>query len=149
MSDLKTQKRIAAQVLGIGQTRVWVNPEAATDIAQAMTREDVRELIKQGLIQEMPKKVQTRARAKKRVILRRKRKGVGHGKRSGTAAGRRSKKEKWMGKVRPQRNFIRNLRDRKKIDAKTYRKYYLRIKGNSYASVNQMKEAMKTDGALK
>lgn len=149
MGNLKTQKRIAARVLGIGESRVWVNPEAATDIAQAMTREDVRELVKQGLIQEKPKKVQTRAKAKKRVTLRRKRKGVGHGKRSGTAAGRKSKKETWMNKVRPQRAFIRNLRDRKKIDAKTYRKYYLRVKGNSYISVNQMKEAMRTDGALK
>ena len=149
MSDLKTQKRIAAETLGIGITRVWVNPAAAVDIAQAMTRDDVRELIKQGLIQEKPKKKQTRARAKKRVELRRKRKGVSHGKRSGTAGGRKSDKEKWMQKVRSQRKALKDLKEREKIDASVYRKYYLRIKGGNYATLKQMKESMKTAGDLK
>jgi large subunit ribosomal protein L19e len=149
MSDLKTQKRIAAEVLNIGISRVWVNPAAEEEISQAMTRDDVRELIKQGLIQEKPKKVQTRARAKKRVELKRKRKGVSHGKRRGSAGGRKSDKEKWMTKVRAQRRELKRLKDEDKINDKLYRKYYLRIKGANYDTVKQMKEAMKTDGAFK
>lgn len=146
MSDLKTQKRMAAEVLGIGESRVWVNPEAAVDIAQAMTRDDVRELIKQGLIQEKPAKKQTRAKAKERVILKRKRKGIGQGKRKGR---KKSDKERWMERVRSQRRFIRGLKDKGTIDARAYRRYYLRIKGGGYATLKQLKESMKTDGVLK
>lgn len=149
MSNLRTQKRIAAGVLGIGQSRIWVNPEAATDIAQAMTREDVRELIKQGLIQEKPKKVQTRARAKKRVILARKRKAVGHGKRKGTAGGRKAQKVKWMEKIRSQRRFLSNLKRNGAIDASVYRTYYLAAKGGIYPNIRALRESMKTDGVLK
>jgi large subunit ribosomal protein L19e len=149
MSDLKTQKRIAAEILGIGASRVWVNPTKAMDISQAMTREDVRELIKEGLIQEKPKKKQTRARAKKRTELRRKRKGVSHGKRGGSANSRKSDKQKWMERVRSQRRALKDLKDRKKIDESAYRKYYLRIKGGTYTTLKQMKESMKTEGDLK
>jgi large subunit ribosomal protein L19e len=135
--------------LGIGETRVWLNPEAAEDISQAMTRDDVRELVKQGIVQEKPKKVQTRARAKKNVELKRKRKGMGHGKRKGSVGGRKSSKEKWMVKVRSQRKALNALKESGEIEAGSYRKYYLRIKGGMYASIKQMKESMKTDGVLK
>ena len=149
MSDLKTQKRIAAKVLGIGETRVWVNPDAAVDIAQAMTRDDVREIIKQGLIQEKPAKKQTRAGAKKRVVLKRKRKSISHGKRRGASGARKTDKRKWIEKVRSQRKALRKLKDEKQIEDGVYRKYYLRIKGGGYATIKQLKESMKTDGVLK
>jgi len=149
MSNVKTQKRIAAEVLGIGQTRVWVNPDASADVSQAMTREDVKELIKQGLIQEKPKTVPSRKVAKKRVELKKKRKGVGHGKRRGAASSRESKKDRWMKKIRAQRKFLRELRDKKSIDESTYRKYYLQAKGGRFDSVKNLKDYMTTDGVLK
>ncbi len=149
MSDVKTQKRIAAEVLKIGASRVWVNPEAAVDVSQAMTRDDVRELITQGLIQEKPAKKQTRKRAKKRVELKRKRKATGHGKRKGTAGGRKSDKAKWMERVRSQRRFLRKLKEEGKIDKTVYRRYYLRVKGGDYDNIKQLRESMKTDGVLK
>ncbi len=80
MSNLRSQKRIASEVLGIGKTRVWINPGAAEEVSQAMTRDDVREAVNQGLIQEKPKKVQTREGAKRRLALKKKRKGIGQGK---------------------------------------------------------------------
>jgi len=149
MSNLKTQKRIAAEVLKLGKSRVWVNPDAAVDVAQAMTRDDVREIIKQGLIQEKPAKKQTRSRAKKRVELKRKRKATGHGKRRGTAGARKSSKAKWMERVRAQRRSLRKLKEEGKLEAGVYRKYYLRIKGGGYATIKQLRESMKTDGVLK
>lgn len=149
MSNVRTQKRIAAEVLNIGKSRVWVNPDAAVDVAQAMTRDDIREIVKQGLIQEKPAKKQTRAKAKKNVVLKRKRKGGGHGKRRGTAGGRKSSKTKWMEKVRAQRRVLKKLKDEEKMEAGNYRKYYLRIKGGNYATIKQLKESMKTDGVLK
>jgi large subunit ribosomal protein L19e len=149
MSNLKTQKRIAARVLGVGETRIWVNPAAAVDIAQAMTRDDIRGLIEQGLIQVTPAKVQTRARAKERVKREKKRHGVGHGKRKGGKGGRMPSKTRWITKVRAQRRFLRGLKETDAIPSKVYRAYYLKAKGGIYATLKQLKEAMKTEGALK
>jgi large subunit ribosomal protein L19e len=147
--NLRTQKRIAAAVLGIGETRVWVDPEKATDIAQAMTREDVRELIKQGLIQEKTATKPTRAIAKKRRVMRKKRKGVGHGKRSGSSGARSPTKTRWVKRMRSQRRFIRLLKEKGAIDTPTHRKYYRQIKGGRFTSIRNLKELMKTEGALK
>ncbi len=149
MSNLKTQKRIAAKVLGVGETRIWVNPASAVDIAQAMTRDDVRALIEQGLIQERPAKVQTRAKAKERAKRKKKRHGVGHGKRKGGKGGRMPSKERWITKVRAQRRFLREIKESKAVSSKVYRAYYLKAKGGVYATLKQLKEAMKTEGALK
>jgi len=146
---LKTQKRIAAEVLGIGVTRVWVNPSAAADISQAMTRDDVRELIKQGLIQEKPKTVPSRKTAKKRAVMKKKRKGISHGKRKGGMSSRETKKERWMKKVRAQRKFLRKLKEEKKITESVYRSYYLQVKGGRFESVKNLNDFMKTDGVLK
>ncbi len=149
MSNVKSQKRIAAGVLGIGLSRVWVSPEAAVDVAQAMTREDIRGIIGRGLIKEKPAKKQTRATAKKNVLLKRKRKGVGHGKRRGSIGARAPKKKAWMKKIRSQRNVLTQLKETGAIDVRTYRKYYLRLKGGDYTSKKQLKESMRADGVLK
>jgi ribosomal protein L19E len=31
MTDLKSQRRLAAQILKVGQNRVWINPESEVD----------------------------------------------------------------------------------------------------------------------
>lgn len=38
MTDLSNQKRMAADIMGCGVHRVWMDPEAANDIAVAITR---------------------------------------------------------------------------------------------------------------
>ena len=51
MTDLKAQKRLAADILGVGKNRVKFDPEAQSEIADAITRDDVRELIEDGTIE--------------------------------------------------------------------------------------------------
>ena len=45
MTDLSAQKRLAADELDVGQNKVWFDPERQSDLAEAITREDVRDLI--------------------------------------------------------------------------------------------------------
>ena len=52
MSDLAAQRRLAADELDVGKSRVWLNPEAQDELADAITREDIREQIDQGHIRE-------------------------------------------------------------------------------------------------
>jgi len=41
----------ASEVLDVGKNRVWFDPERQEDLADAITREDVREMIDEGAIQ--------------------------------------------------------------------------------------------------
>jgi len=48
--QLTTIRRMAASILGVGVHRVWIDPERIEDVLGAVTREDVRKLIKDGVI---------------------------------------------------------------------------------------------------
>ena len=39
MTGLTSQRRLAAQILKIGQNRVWIDPERIDDVEVAITRE--------------------------------------------------------------------------------------------------------------
>lgn len=56
MSDLASQKRIAAAILKCGVNRVWFDPERQADIEAAISRNDLRELIAEGAIRAHPVK---------------------------------------------------------------------------------------------
>ena len=43
--SLKFVKRLAAQVMGIGESRVWIDPEKIERVSMAISREDVKRLI--------------------------------------------------------------------------------------------------------
>ena len=48
MPGLTTQRRLAASELKIGESRVWINPdpEVASELSDAITREDIRSQIR-------------------------------------------------------------------------------------------------------
>ena len=64
MTNLVSQRRIAAQILKIGQNRVWIDPERMDDVDSAITREEVRKLIHEKVIVSLPEKGVSRSRAK-------------------------------------------------------------------------------------
>ena len=99
MTDLTSQRRLASQILKIGQNRVWINPERMDDVEGAITREEVRKLIHERIIDSLPEKGVSRSRAK--VIREKKRKGRRSGPGSITGAGyaKVTKKEAWMKKI--------------------------------------------------
>ena len=79
MSDLASQRRIAAAVLKCGVHRVWFDPEQSSEIENAISREDMRKLADDGVIKARPKKGVSRGRARARIAKRAygHRKGVG------------------------------------------------------------------------
>ncbi|MCK4247111.1 MAG: 50S ribosomal protein L19e, partial [Methanomicrobia archaeon] len=44
--NVKVQKRIAAEVLGCGIHRIWINPEEKDKVSMAITRGDVKKLVR-------------------------------------------------------------------------------------------------------
>ena len=49
---LKTQRRIASDVLNVGESRVWLDPSKFKDIKEAITRADIEGLISKGMIKK-------------------------------------------------------------------------------------------------
>ena len=143
--DYRLQRRLAAEILGVGESRVWIdpNPEVAEDIEQAVTRRDVEALIKRGVIRVIPKKGNTGYSSRVRHEQRRKGRRRGHGRRKGKATARSDPKEVWMGKIRRMRRYLRYLRDKGIIDRRTYRRLYMLAKGGVFRDLSSLRRYMR------
>jgi large subunit ribosomal protein L19e len=138
MTDLANQRRLAAEVMGVGVNRVWLDTEASKDIAAALTRDDIRKLIEEGKVDKRAIKGVSRGRARKLNETRNYGHRKGHGSRSGAKGARRPRKEQWMKKIRALRSRLKELRENKTIDVTTYRKLYAKAKGGEYRSKAHM-----------
>ncbi|MHA2005574.1 MAG: 50S ribosomal protein L19e [Candidatus Thorarchaeota archaeon] len=61
---LTTQKRLAADVMKVGISRVWIDPEFEDEVSLAITRNDIRRLVDEGAIQRKQKIGVSRGRAR-------------------------------------------------------------------------------------
>ena len=147
--DVKFQRRLAASILKCGEERVWVDPNALDEIKEAVTREDIRMLIKRGLIKR--KKIKGTSRVRANYIKMQKEKGrrKGPGSRKGKKYARYPRKERWMKTIRPIRATLKDLRDSGKIDRHTYRRFYRLAKGGTFKSRNHLLMHLKTEGYIK
>lgn len=141
--NLTAQKRIAAEILKCGENRVYFDPYLMDEIKMAITREDIRNLIKEGIIQKKYKKGVSKYR--KNIRHERKKKGLGRGlgKRKGPKHARMPKKRAYIKRIRPIRRELRKLRDRKLITPANYRKLYRNAKGGMFNNVRQMNRYIK------
>ncbi|NXK70684.1 RL19 protein, partial [Sylvietta virens] len=80
-SMLRLQKRLASSVLRCGKKKVWLDPNETNEIANANSRQQIRKLIKDGLIIRKPVTVHSRARCRKNTLARRKGRHMGIGER--------------------------------------------------------------------
>ena len=145
MPDLTTQRRLAAAEMSVGQSRVWINPdpEAASDLADAITREDIRSQIDAGNIKAKPKKGNSRARFRARAAKRAYGHCKGPGHRKGAKGARSPRKEQWMTKIRALRRRLRELREGGQVDRHTYRLLYRKSKGGEYRSISHLNAYIK------
>ncbi|MBE0527531.1 50S ribosomal protein L19e [Candidatus Thorarchaeota archaeon] len=136
---LSTQKRLAADVMKVGTSRVWMDPGFEDEVSLAITRDDIRRLVEEGAIQK--KRTTGVSRGRARYILQQKRKGQrkGPGTKKGKATSKMSGKDRWMMKIRPMRKELRILRDTGKITPKIYRELYLKAKGNAFRNTAHLR----------
>jgi large subunit ribosomal protein L19e len=149
MTDLSNQKRIASEVLDCGVNRVWMDPEAAAEIAVAITRADIRELVEAGSIKAVPVKGVSRGRARIRDAKRKYGHRKGHGKRKGKQGARNPRKEQWMKKIRALRKELKQMREDCSLDRSTYCKVYRKAKGGEYRSVAHLKSHLESQKLIK
>jgi large subunit ribosomal protein L19e len=147
--DLRYQKRMAASILKCGVSRVWINPNRLADVADAITRADIRTAIQSGSIVKLPKKGNSRGRIRKQLEQKEKGRRSGHGSRKGTHNTRYPSKLRWMKTIRAVREELRKYRDSGKIDRHAYRKYYLLSKGGMFRGRRNLEEHLISEGVLK
>ncbi len=138
--DLRGQKRIAADVLGVGVNRIKINPEMLEDVSKAITRDDIRHHISLGAISAKPKQGISRGRLHERLEQKDKGRRSGHGHRSGKKGARVGKKERWINKIRAIRDELKKMKENKEIDTTVYRKLYRQAKGNLFHSRRHLRE---------
>lgn len=133
--DLSLQKKLAAEVLKCSYKRVIFNPERLQDISAAITKEDIRKLIDEGAIVKLQKKGVSRARAKKIHAQKKKARRIGPGSKKGKRSARiGGDKRAWINKVRSQRRYIAELKEKGLITKETYKKIYDQISGGFFRS---------------
>ena len=131
---LDTQKRLAASVMKCSEKRIRFDEEALESISEAITKEDIRDLIREGSITKLPVVGQSRVRANKRLVQKRKGRQKGPGSLKGKRTARLPRKEEWMNKVRAQRKHLAQLRDEETISKQTFRDLYGKSKGGFFRS---------------
>jgi len=136
--DLKTQKRMAAEVMDVGKDRVWINPDEQEKVDEAITRKDIRNLVEGGTIQKKDEKGTSKGRAKH--IKKQKKKGrrKGQGSRKGKKSARKSDKQKWMEKIRSIRKRLKEMKENEEITSDQYRELYDMSKGGFFRDTNHL-----------
>jgi large subunit ribosomal protein L19e len=147
--DLKNQKRMAAEILKCGHTRVWIDPNRIEDVADAITRADIRTAIESGTIRATPKKGISRGRARYMAAQKAKGRRRGQGSRKGAQGARTPRKRRWIQTIRPIRVELAKLRDEGKITKAVYREFYMKAKGGMFKSRNNLLMHLKMAGYLK
>ncbi len=138
-------KKLAADILGVGESRVKIKPEALERLEEVTTRADVRQLIKEGLIYAEPKKGNSRGRWRELHEKRKKGRRRGPGSRKGAKGARQDPKRAWITRIRALRRFLKHLKESGLIDAKTWRRLYKMAKGGRFESVAALKHYLITN----
>ncbi len=146
---LNAKKRLAAEILDVGINRVWIDPTRSSDVSAAITREDIRGLVKQGAIRAKPEIGISRGRTRKRASKRRVGRRGGHGSRKGPIGARKPRKASWIRTVRPLRLRLRQLKKNKVIGPRDYRKLYLMAKGGAFRDKAHLETYLKERGLLR
>jgi len=146
---LNTQKRLASSLLKCSKKRITFDTERLDEIKESITKKDIVGLIKDKAIKKKQAKGISRVRANKIKTQKAKGRRKGPGSRKGKQGARLPRKQKWMNKVRLQRNLIKKLREDKIIVTESYKLLYSKISGGFFRSKKHLKLYIKENNLIK
>ena len=146
---LTSQKRIAAQILKVGTTKVFLDPAKSSEIKEAITKSDIRSLIRTKAIRAKRTPEQSRGRVRRVKLQKRKGNLKGPGSKKGKKTSRLSRKALWIAKIRTQRKFLKMLREKKIVDNKIFKELSSKSKGGFFRNKRHIKLYMEEHGLFK
>ncbi|MCA9812975.1 MAG: 50S ribosomal protein L19e [Nitrosarchaeum sp.] len=128
--NLKAKKRLVSRVTGVGVHRIKFDSDHLDDIADAITRENIRSLITANTIKVKPIVGTSKGRSHTKKTQRNKR-GTKQGSKQGKKGARVGKKEIYVAKVRSLRRLLKIAKDRKEVTNPEFWSLYKKIGGNT------------------
>lgn len=128
--NLKAKKRLASRVIGVGVNRVRFSEDHLDDIANAITRDEIRSLITANTITVKSFTGTSKGRAHAKKAQRNKR-GTTQGSKQGRRGARVGKKEVYVAKVRALRRLLKIAKIRKDITNPEFWMLYKKVGGNT------------------
>jgi len=139
--SLKGQRRLAASLLGSGESRIWIDPEETDRVQSAITRKEIQTLIREGRIRVLHKKGVSRGRARARS---------GHRKKAGSRkGGQKVGKQGWVVKIRSIRRHLRMLRNKRQLSPGSYKTLLGMAKGGAFRSGSHIDEYVRARQLLR
>ena len=140
--NLKKKRELVARMLNVGSNRVKFEPDKLDDIADSITRDDIRSLIKNDVIWTSKLKGTSRSRAKAKLEVKKKH-GRGQGSKKGRKTARTGKKELYVKKIRTMRYHLKVLKDRNDVNREIYWSLYKKINGGQIRSLTRLRSTVK------
>jgi large subunit ribosomal protein L19e len=128
--NLRAKKRLASRVTGVGIHRIRFDTDHLTDIADAITRQNIRSLITANTITIKPFTGTSKGRAHDKKAQKNKR-GTTQGSKKGRKGARVGKKEVYVAKVRALRRLLKIAKDRKDLTNPEFWTLYKKVGGNT------------------
>ena len=128
--NLNAKKRLASRVTGVGIHRIKFDTDHLDDVADAITRENIRSLITANTIKIKPFVGTSRGRAQFKKDQKNKR-GTTQGSKQGRKGARIGKKEVYVAKVRSLRRLLKIAKDRKDLTNPEFWALYKKVGGNT------------------
>ena len=130
--NLSIQRRLAADILGCGQRKVFFYPEQVKELSRLHTREQLRAAIKVGYVARKADNTVSRFNTRKVHAEKAKGRHTGIGKRIGGREARMPTKILWTRRQRILRRVLSRFRDAGKIDKHMHSELYAMAKGNTF-----------------
>jgi large subunit ribosomal protein L19e len=138
--NLKAIKRVASRILNVGISRIKINAktkEEREELEKAATGKDVYKLIEKGIIVVKNEFLKMKKERKKKHV------------RKGGKYSIVDKKRRWINKIRPIRRLLKQLKEKGKIDNRTYWMLYRLAKGGYFESRSHLMLYLQKNKLLK
>ena len=139
--NLKTKRQLVSRILGVGLDRVKFDPEHLDDVADAITRDNIRSLITANVIEIKPIRGTSKGRSYFKKLQRKKR-GTKQGSKKGSRGARKGRKEIYVRKIKALRHQLKVSKSRKEITNETYWQLYKQVSGNQVRNLAHLRSLL-------
>ncbi len=139
--NLRAKKRLVSRVTGVGIHRIRFDTDHLIDIADAITRANIRSLITANTIRIKPFTGTSKGRAHFKKAQKNKR-GTTQGSKKGRKGARVGKKTVYVAHVRALRRLLKIAKDRKDLTNPEFWVLYKRVGGNTVRNKAHLRTLM-------